>query len=92
MPDDAEQSERTKLFTERFRYWLYALFWIVDVTGCTAKAAFLRLGDAISCGDVRAVDGHEAPVPRKVVFDRLALESTTSLRESKLCNPIQRCG
>jgi hypothetical protein len=72
MPDDAERSERTKLFTERFRHWVYALFWIVEVERCTRQDAFFKLGDAISCGDLRA--GTETLLLREVIHDRLAQE------------------
>jgi hypothetical protein len=74
LSDDAERGERARLFKERFRHWLEAFYWIVDVERCTQQDAFFKLGDAICCGDVKAVDGLGAPLPLDVIHDRLAQE------------------
>ena len=92
MPDEAEPRERAKLFKERFRYWLHGLDWIVEVEGCTRQDAFFKLGDAICCGDVKAVDGRGAPLPPMSFTIGLLKSSATSLKETNLPRPMRRCG
>jgi hypothetical protein len=74
MPDNAEQREDDKLFTNRFKHWLLAAYWIEEVVHCDLRDAIFRLGDAISCGDVRAVDGRGVPILATAIHERLVQE------------------
>jgi hypothetical protein len=74
MPDDAEQCSRAQPFAGRFLHWADAVWRIAEVEGCSKQDAFFKLGDAIACRDIRAVDGNEDPLSPKGIHDRLTEE------------------
>jgi hypothetical protein len=71
MPDEMEQSERTRLF----RPWWEAVSWIADNQDCKPKEAFIKLCVALTRGYVRAADGRRNPLSRSLFPGRLALVS-----------------
>jgi len=73
MVDEADP-RRAELFAKRFVHWADALAWIAEVEGCSKLDAFFKLGNEISCKDIRAVDGNGDPVPPQGIHDRLTEE------------------
>jgi hypothetical protein len=66
--DDAESLKYAK---PSVVLWRTAVYYIAENEGCSHKAAFFLLSDAISLGEIEAVNGYNEPLSPRLFPDRL---------------------